>query len=107
MHDSGVYKHFIGTQVFQYILLKAECETKLTVFMNHAYVHNHKPQGDGILIFNKEKVACQLAWNSRSQTLSGLAMTIEIKRGDWKRRTTFFVSKETIRVVLINTFALK
>ena len=38
-------------------------------------VGKHKPQGDGALIFDEVKVACQLIWNSRSQTLSGLAMT--------------------------------
>lgn len=38
-------------------------------------VGKHKPQGDGVLIFDEVKVACQLVWNSRSQTLSGLAMT--------------------------------
>ena len=35
----------------------------------------HKPQGDGVLIFDEVKVACQLVWNSRNQKLSGLAMT--------------------------------
>ena len=35
----------------------------------------HRPQGDGVLIFDEVKVACQLVWNSRNQKLSGLAMT--------------------------------
>ena len=35
----------------------------------------HRPQGDGELIFDEVKVACQLIWNSRSQKLSGLCMT--------------------------------
>ena len=35
----------------------------------------HKPQADGVLIFDEVKVACQLIWNSRNQKLSGLAMT--------------------------------
>ena len=43
------------------------------LFMKH--VGKHKPQGDGVLIFDEVKVACQLIWKSRSQTLSGLAMT--------------------------------
>ena len=30
---------------------------------------------DGVLVFDELKVACQLMWNSRSQTLTGLAMT--------------------------------
>jgi len=30
---------------------------------------------DGVLVFDEVKVACQLMWNSRSQTLTGLAMT--------------------------------
>ena len=35
----------------------------------------HRPQGDGVLIFDEVKVACQLIWNSRSQKLLGLCMT--------------------------------
>ena len=31
----------------------------------------------GMLVFDEVKVACQLIWNSRSQTLSGLAMTTD------------------------------
>lgn len=30
---------------------------------------------DGVLVFDEVKVACQLMWNSRNQTLTGLAMT--------------------------------
>ena len=35
----------------------------------------HPPQSDGVVVFDEVKVACQLMWNSRSQTLTGLAMT--------------------------------
>ena len=38
------------------------------------YIGKHKPQGDGVLIFDEVKVACQLIWNSKSQALAGLAM---------------------------------
>ena len=38
-------------------------------------IGKRKPQGDGVLIFDEVKVACQLIWNSRNQKLSGLAMT--------------------------------
>lgn len=33
------------------------------------------PKSDGVLVFDEVKVACQLMWNSRNQTLTGLAMT--------------------------------
>ena len=36
---------------------------------------HQEPQGDGALIFDEVKVACQLMWNSRSHQLMGLAMT--------------------------------
>lgn len=39
--------------------------------------HKHgktQPQGDGVLIFDEVKVACQLMWNSRSIQLMGLAV---------------------------------
>ena len=34
-----------------------------------------QPQGDGVLIFDKVKVTCQLIRNSRNNQLMGLAMT--------------------------------
>ena len=34
-----------------------------------------QPQGDGVLIFDEVKVACQLMWNSRNNQLMGLVMT--------------------------------
>ena len=34
-----------------------------------------EPKADGVLIFDEVKVACQLLWNLRSNTLMGLAMT--------------------------------
>ena len=34
-----------------------------------------EPKGDGALIFDEVKVACQLMWNSCNNQLMGLAMT--------------------------------
>ena len=34
-----------------------------------------EPRGDGALIFDEVKVACQLMWNSWNNQLMGLAMT--------------------------------
>ena len=48
---------------------------KISLISYTAYLGKHRPQGDGVLIFDKVKVACQLVWNSRNQKLSGLAMT--------------------------------
>ena len=55
----------IADQVSRYIAFK-EPTKKLG---------NQEPQGDGALIFDEVKVACQLMWNSRSHQLMGLAMT--------------------------------
>ena len=37
----------------------------------------HMPMGDGAIIFDEVKVISRLLWNSRSQTIVGLAMTAE------------------------------
>jgi len=49
------------------VLFKSQCEKQ----------GKHPPQSDGVLVFEEVKVACRLMWNSRSQTLSGLAMTTD------------------------------
>ena len=46
------------------MLFKAECEKN----------GKHPPKLDGVLMFDEVKVASQLMWNSRNQTLTGLAM---------------------------------
>ena len=65
LHDPGTNSKCIADQVTQYVLFKAECEKQ----------GKHPPKSDGVLVFDEVKVACQLMWNSRSQTLTGLAMT--------------------------------
>jgi len=47
------------------VLFKTGCEKQ----------GKHSPQSDGVSVFNEVKVACQLMWNSRNQTMTGLAMT--------------------------------
>ena len=65
LHEPGAGDKCIADQVAQYVLFKTECEKQ----------GRHLPQSDGVLVFDEVKVACQLMWNSRSQTLTGLAMT--------------------------------
>ena len=67
LHDPGTNSKCIADQVAQYVLFKAECQKQ----------GKHLPMSDGVLVFDEVKVACQLMWNSRSQTLTGLAMTSE------------------------------
>ena len=65
---TGTFLHDPGTtadQVAQYVLFKAECEKQ----------GKHPSRSDGVLVFDEVKVACQLTWNSTTQTLIGLAMT--------------------------------
>jgi len=65
LHEPGTSRKCIVDQVTQYVLFKSEYEKQ----------GKHLPQSDGVLVFDEVKVACQLMWNSRSQTLSGLVMT--------------------------------
>lgn len=65
LHEPGASSKCISDQVAQYVLFKAECKKK----------DKHPPKSDGVLVFDEVKVACQLMWNSRNQTLTGLAMT--------------------------------
>lgn len=62
LHEPGASSKCIGDQVAQYVLFIAECK-------------KNGPKSDGVLVFDEVKVACQLMWNSRNQTLTGLAMT--------------------------------
>ena len=62
LHELGASKKCM---VAQYVLFKNKCEKQ----------GKHPPQSDGVLVFNEVKVACQPMWYSRSQTLTGLAMT--------------------------------
>ena len=65
LHDPDTNSKCIVDQVAQYVLFKAECEKQ----------GKHPSRSDGVLVFDEVKVACQLMWNSRNQTLTGLAMT--------------------------------
>ena len=65
LHDSGTNSKCIADQAAQYVLFKAECEKQ----------GKHPSRSDGVLVFDEVKVSCQLMWNSRRQTLTGLAMT--------------------------------
>ena len=65
LHKPGASQQCIADQVAQFVLFKAECVKQ----------GKREPEGDGVIIFDEVKVACQLMWNSRSHKLSGLAMT--------------------------------
>lgn len=65
IHEPGGSAVCITDQVSCYLAFK-ETTKKL---------RNQEPQGDGALIFDEVKVACQLTWNSQSHQLMGLAMT--------------------------------
>ena len=65
MHDPGASSNCIISQLANYTIFKEECRKQ----------GKRQPQGDGALIFDEVKVACQLMWNSRSNKLIGLAMT--------------------------------
>ena len=65
LHEPGASSNSISDQVAQYVLFKAECEKQGKCL----------PKSDGMLVFDEVKVACQLMWNLRNNTLSGLAMT--------------------------------
>ena len=62
LHEPGASSNSISDQ---YVLFKTKCEKQ----------GKHLPKSDGVLVFDEVKVACQLTWNSRNNTLSGLAMT--------------------------------
>ena len=65
MHDPGARSDCMVDQVAYYV-----------AFKEHSIKSGkQEPKADGVLIFDEVKVACQLLWNSRSNTLMGLAMT--------------------------------
>ena len=65
IHAAGVSSACIAGQVSRYVLFKEQCRL----------AGKQEPRGDGALIFDEVKVACQLMWNSRNNKLMGLAMT--------------------------------
>ena len=65
LHEPGASSDCIGNQLANYMIYKEECRKQ----------GKKQPQGDGVLIFDEVKVACQLMWNSRNNQLMGLAMT--------------------------------
>ena len=65
IHAPGVSTACIVDQVSRYVVFKEECRES----------GKQEPMGDGALIFDEVKVACQLMWNSRNNRLMGLAMT--------------------------------
>ena len=65
MHDPGARRYCIVDQVSHYVTIKEHCLKS----------GKQEPRADGVLIFDEVKVACQLLWNSRNNTLMGLAMS--------------------------------
>ena len=65
IHAPGASTACIADQVSRFVVYKEECKEK----------GKQEPMGDGALIFDEVKVACQLMWNSRNNKLMGLAMT--------------------------------
>ena len=65
LHDPGASSNCIISQLANYTIFKEECRKQ----------GKRQPKGDGALIFDEVKVACQLIWNSQSNKLIGLAMT--------------------------------
>ena len=67
LHEGGSSWECISKQVSMYEKFKLECrEARKPI-----------PMSDGVLIFDEAKVISRLLWNSRSQTIIGLAMTAE------------------------------
>ena len=67
IHEPGASTVCIADQVGRYLAFKEECKR----------LGKQEPRGDGALIFDEVKVACQLMWNSRNNKLMGLAMTLK------------------------------
>ena len=64
LHDAGASWESISKQVEQYEKFKVQC----------IKTGKQAPLGNGVLIFDEVKVISRLMWNSRSQTIIGLAM---------------------------------
>jgi len=54
MHSPGANSVCIVDQIAQYVAFKEECRKN----------GKQEPKGDGVLIFDEVKVACQMMWNS-------------------------------------------
>ena len=67
LHDSGASWESISKQVEQFKQFKVTCSASGKLI----------PMADGVLIFDEVKVISRLMWNSRSQTIVGLAMTAD------------------------------
>ena len=65
MHNPGARSDCIVDQVTHYVAFKEQCVKS----------GKQVPKANRVLIFDEVKVACQLLWNSRNNTLMGLAMT--------------------------------
>lgn len=65
LHEPGANDRCIVDQIAAYMVFKEEVRRSGKL----------EPQGDGVLMFDEVKVACQLIWNSRNNQLIGLAMT--------------------------------
>ena len=66
LHEPGASSDCIANQLANYMIYKEECHKQ----------GKKQPQGDGVLIFDEVKVACQLMWNSRNNQLMGLATSL-------------------------------
>ena len=64
-HAPGVSTACIADQVSRYVVYKEESKKE----------GRQEPMGDGVLVFDEVKVACELMWNSRNNRLMRLAMT--------------------------------
>ena len=67
LHEPGASSHSIAHQAEAFQVFRAQKLKK----------GEDEPQADGVLIFDEVKVVSSLLWNSRSQKIVGLAMTIE------------------------------
>ena len=65
LHEPGSSSDCIANQLANYTIYKEECCKQ----------RKKQPQGDGVLIFDKVKVACHPMWNSRNNQLMELATT--------------------------------
>ena len=64
LHDPGANTACISDQVAQFVAFCQQCKKEGKM----------ESKKDGVLIFDEVKVVSRLLWNSRSQTLIGLAM---------------------------------
>ena len=67
LHEGGASWENISKQTEMFEQFKSSCEASGKLV----------PKADGVLIFDEVKVISHLMWNSRSQTIVGLAMDAE------------------------------